>query len=215
MKSNRRNFIKMAGLAGVGIAGSGMILGCSSRKPEKTLADMKVAYIREETAEDKYLKYAQKAKEDNFPKLAIMITAISKAENIHGKNHKKVLDKLKGNYPASPVGSYEVKTTLENLQEAYKAEKYESDEMYPAFIKQANEENVPEAVESFTWAWQVEKQHMGYYNIGITALGTKSELSMPEKWYVCPKCGGTYAEADAKNTCYFDPTPKEQFFEFK
>jgi len=215
MKSNRRNFILTAGLAGVGFAGSGMILGCSSRKPEKTLSDMKVAYIREETAEDRYLKYAQKAREDNFPRLAVMITAISKAEDIHGNNHRKVLDKLKGNYPASPVGNYEVKSTVENLQEAYNSETYESETMYPAFIKEANSENVPEAVESFTWAWQVEKQHQGYYNVALTALGNKSELTLPEKWYVCPKCGGTYAVADVKATCYFDPTPREQFFEFK
>jgi rubrerythrin len=215
MKSNRRNFIKTASIAGVGIAGSGMIFGCSSRKPEKTLADMKVAYIREETTEDKYNKFGQKAKEENFVKIAVMFTAIAKAEGIHGANHKKVLDKLKGNYPASPIGSFEVKSTLENLQDGLNGETYEYETMYPAFIKEANDENVPDAVDSFTWARQVEKQHQGYYNVAITAMGIKSELTLPEAWYVCPKCGGTYAEADRKSTCFFDPTPKEQFIEFK
>jgi rubrerythrin len=210
MKSNRRNFIKIAGLAGTGI-----LVGCSARKPEKSLLNLGTAYTREKTAEEKYLKYAQKAREDNFPKLAIMISAISKAEDIHEENHKKVLDKLKGNYSISKMGEYEVKSTLENLQEAYKAETYEYESMYPAFIKQANEENVPEAVETFTWARQVEGQHQGYYGVAITALGTKSEINMPEAWYVCPNCGGTYAVADLKSTCYFDPTPKEKFIEFK
>jgi rubrerythrin len=215
MKSNRRNFIKTASLAGVGIAGTVMIFGCSTRKPNKSVSNLETAYIREKTAEEKYLKYAQKAREDNFPKLAIMISAISKAEDIHKENHKKALVKLKGNYSSSQTDKYVVKSTFENLQEAYKTETYEYEEMYPAFIKSANDEKVPEAVETFTWARQVEKQHQGYYGIGLTTLGIKSERSLPEAWYVCPKCGGTYAVADVKNTCYFDPTPKEQFIEFK
>jgi rubrerythrin len=210
MKSNRRNFIKVAGLAG-----TGLMVGCRAKKPEKTLADMKVAYIREETTQDKYNKFGQKAKEENFVKIAVMFHAIAKAEGIHGANHKKVLDKLKGDYPASPIGSYEVRSTLENLDDGLKSETYEYDTMYPAFIKEANAENVPDAVNSFTWARQVEKQHQGYYSIALTAMGTKSELTLPEAWYVCPKCGGTYAAADVKATCYFDPTPKSEFIEFK
>jgi rubrerythrin len=215
MKSNRRSFIKMAGLAGIGIAGSGMNISCTARKPEKTIADMRIAYIREETTEDKYNKFGQKAKEENFVKVALMFTAIAKAEGIHGINHKRVLDKLKGEYPSSPVGNFEVKSTLENLQHGMETETYEYETMYPAYIKEATAENVPDAVDSFTWARQVEKQHQGYYNVAITAMGTKSELTLPDEWYVCPKCGGTYAVADLKSTCYFDPTPKEQFIEFK
>jgi rubrerythrin len=210
MKSNRRNFIKMAGLAS-----AGLMVGCSVRKPIKTIADMNVAYIREATTQDKYGKFSTKAKEDNFPKVSIMFAAISKAEGIHAVNHQNVLKKLKGNYEGSPIGHYDVKSTLENLQDGLKTETYEIDTMYPAFIKEATAENVPDAVDSFTWAYQVEIQHQGYYNVAITAMGNSSELTLPEKWYVCPKCGGTYALADLKSTCYFDPTPKDQFFEFK
>lgn len=210
MKSNRRNFLRMAGLAG-----AGLMIGCTARKPTKTLSDMKVAYIREATTESKYNKFSVRAKEENFPKVAIMFAAIAKAEGIHAANHQKVLQKLKGNYEGSPIGNYEVKSTIENLQDGLKGETYEIETMYPAFIKEAKTENVPEAIDSFTWAYQVEIQHQGYYNVAITAFGSKSELTLPEKWYVCPKCGGTYAVADLKATCYFDPTPKEQFFEFK
>ena len=210
MKSNRRNFIRMAGLVGVGV-----MIGCAARKPEKTLADMKVAYIRESTTEEKYNNFGQKAKEENFVKLAVMFTAIAKAEGIHALNHKKVLDKLKGNYEGSPIGNYEIKSTLENLRDGLKGETYEIETMYPTFIKEATAEKAPDAVDSFTWAYQVEKQHQGYYNIAITAMGINRELTLPDKWYVCPKCGGTYAEADVKSTCYFDPTPKEKFIEFK
>ena len=210
MKSNRRNFIKIAGLAGTGI-----LIGCTARKPVKVISDMKVAYIRESTVQDKYNKFAVKATEEKFVKIPIMLRAIATAEGIHAANHKKVLVKLKGNYEGSPIGNFEVKSTLDNLQEGLQTETYEIEVMYPNFIKEAKAENVQDAVDSFTWAYQVEIQHQGYYHIAITAFGTGSELTLPDKWYVCPKCGGTYAEADVKATCYFDPTPKTQFFEFK
>lgn len=212
MKSNRRNFLRSAGL---GLAGSGLLVGCSAKKPEMSISNMTVAYIREATVEGKYLDYAKKAKEDNFPKVALMFTALAKAEGIHAANHQKVLEKLKGKYIGFPVDKYAVLTTLENLQDGLKTEKYEIEVLYPAFIEQAKTENSPEAIESFTWAYQVEIQHMGYYSVALTTLGTGSELNMPEKWYICPSCGGTYALADLKSACNFDKTSKEKFIEFK
>lgn len=212
MKSNRRNFFKAAGL---GIAGSGLLIGCSAPKPEKSISNMTVAYIRETTVEHKYIEYAGKAKEDNFPKVSLMFTALSKAEGIHAANHQKVLEKLKGPYIGFPTSNFAVLSTLENLQDGLKTEKYEIEKMYPAFIEQAKAEGSDEAVETFTWAYKVEIQHMGYYSVALTTLGTGSELNMPEKWYVCPSCGGTYAVADVKNTCYFDEVPKEKFLVFE
>ncbi len=212
MKSNRRNFFKAAGL---GLAGSGLLVGCAPRKPEKSISNMTVAYIREATVEQKYTEYADKAKEDNFPKVGLMFSAISKAEGIHAANHKRVLEKLKGPYVGFPESKYAVFSTLENLQDGLETEKYEIEKMYPAFIDQAKLEGSDEAVESFTWAYKVEIQHMGYYSVALTTMGTGSELNMPEKWYVCPSCGGTYAVADVKNKCYFDDVPKEKFLVFE
>jgi rubrerythrin len=213
MKSNRRNFFKTAGL---GLAGSGMLVGCAAGKPEKSISNMTVAYIRESTVEQKYVEYGKKAKEDNFPKVSLMFTALAKAEGIHAANHQRVLEKLKGGkYIGFPTSKYAVMTTLENLQDGLETEKYEIEKMYPAFIEQAKAENSPEAIETFTWAYKVEIQHMGYYSVALTTMGTGSELNMPEKWFVCPSCGGTYAVADVKKTCYFDEIPKEKFLVYE
>jgi rubrerythrin len=209
MKTDRRNFLKKSGLIG-----AGLMIGCSRSKPSKSMDDLKIAYVREATTQEKYSKFAVKAKEENYPKIATMFNAISKAEGIHAANHQKVIKKLKGNYPNSPVGEFDVKSTLDNLQNGLQTETYEIQTMYPSFIKEAQAENQADAVNSFTWAYQVEIQHQGYYNLAITAFGTGSEVNFPGAWYVCPNCGGTYAKEDLKNTCYFDPTPKEQFFEF-
>jgi rubrerythrin len=212
MKSNRRNFFKAAGL---GLAGSGLLIGCSARKPEKSVSNMTVAYLREATVQQKYLDYAKKALADNFPKVSLMFNALAKAEGIHAANHQKVLEKLKGKYIGFPPGRFAVLTTLENLQDGLETEKYEVEIMYPAFMEEAKTEDSTDALESFKWAYQVEIQHMGYYSVALTALGTGNEMNMPEKWYICPQCGGSYAVADVKNTCYFDPTTKDKFIEFK
>jgi len=209
MKTDRRNFLKQSGLVGVGL-----MVGCSQPKSSRSLNDLKVAYVREATTQEKYSKFAIKAKEENFPKIATMFNAIAKAEGIHAANHQKVIKKLKGTYPDSPVGKFDVKSTLENLQNGLQTENYEIETMYPSFIKEAEAENQADAVNAFTWAYKVEFQHRSYYNLAITAFGTGSEVNLPGIWYVCPRCGGTYAKDDLKNTCYFDPTPKEQFLEF-
>lgn len=209
MKTNRRNFIRLSGLAG-----TGLLIGCYQKKMSQSMDGLKVSYVREATTEAKYLKFGVKATEENYPKIATMLNAISKAEAIHAANHLKVIKKLKGKYPAYPIGEYEVKSTLQNLQNGLMTENYEIETMYPTFIKQAKAEGQLDAVNSFTSAFQVEIQHQGYYNLAITAFGTGNEMNLPAAWYVCPKCGGTYAKEDLKNTCYFDPTPKTEFLEF-
>ena len=104
MKSNRRDFIKASSLLS-----AGLMMGFKTNMPEKTLVNLKAAYMGEATTEEKYNKFALKAKEENFPKLAVMLKAIAKAERIHAINHRIVLDKLGGKWDGSPLGKYEVK----------------------------------------------------------------------------------------------------------
>jgi rubrerythrin len=209
MKTNSRNFIKVAVLAG-----AILMAGCTQKKPEKTIANLKAAYAEEILQIDKYYKYALKAKEEKFDKIALMFTALAKSEAIQARNFKTVLDKL-GVIFTAPVVNNEAYSTFENLLLSYKSETFDIQVSYPKFIDEANEENVPDAVEAFTWAKNDDTEHMGYYFVGLTAYGTKSELTLPAKWYVCPKCGSTFTEADVKDPCQYCQTPISQFFEFK
>lgn len=209
MKTNSRNFIKVAVLAGIFL-----MAGCTQKKPEKTIANLKAAYAEEILQIDKYYKYALKAKEEKFDKIALMFTALAKSEAIQARNFKTALDKL-GIIFTSPVVNNEAHSTFENLLESYKSETYDIQVSYPKFIDEAKEENVTDAVEVFSWAMNDDLAHMGYYYVGLTAYGNKSELTLPEKWYVCPKCGETFAEADVKNPCPICKTQKNEFFEFK
>jgi len=209
MKAIRRNLIKVVIFTGAILMGS-----CSVTKHEKTIADLKAAYAEEGPFPDRYYKYALKAKEDKFDKIAVMFTAIAKAEIIQAANLKKVLDKLGVTFEA-PIVNFEANTTLENLLVSYKSESYDVQVMYPPFIEDAKAENIPDAVESFSWAEESDNQHMGYYFVALTAFANKSELTLPEKWYVCPNCGGTFSVDDVKDNCMFCKTQKDKFFEFK
>jgi rubrerythrin len=208
MQPNRRDFIKITGLSTLGL-----MIGCSKGKPEKTIANLKAAYAEEWALPDRYFKCALKAKEDKLDKVALMFTAIAKAEEIHAANHKKVLDRLGEEYEPSIV-NFETESTFESLLESYKSEAYDVQVMYPQFIDDATDDNVNDAVESLKWAKQTDSQHMGFYYVALTAVGTKSDLELPDKWYVCPTCGGTYPIADLKNTCVICDTSKSKFFEF-
>jgi rubrerythrin len=209
MQSNRRNFFKIIGLIGLAL-----MMSCSSNKHDKTVANLKAAYAEEISQIDRYFKYALRAKEEKFDKIALMFTALAKSEAIQARNFKTVLDKL-GVVFTAPVVNNEAHSTFENLLSSYKSETYDIQVSYPKFIEEAKEENVPDAVEMFSWAKNDDVAHMGYYYVGLTAYGTKNEITLPDKWYVCPKCGETFAEADVKDPCPICKTKKSEFFEFK
>jgi rubrerythrin len=209
MKSNHGNLIKAAVLAA-----AILLAGCSTRQPDKTIANLKACYTEEISQIDRYYKYALKAKEEKYDKIALMFTALAKSEAIQARNFKKVLDKL-GVIFTAPEGNNEAHSTFENLLEAYKSETYDIQVSYPNCIVDAKTENVPDALESFSWAKNDDLAHMGYYFLGLTAYGNKSELTLPGKWYVCPKCGETFAEADVQDPCPICKTQKSEFFEFK
>ncbi len=191
----------------------GFLSSCSSPKPVKTIENLKAAFAGESTASAKYAAYAQKAKEDSLPAVAVLFEAASKAESIHAANHAKVLEKLGVKTdPVNPV--FKVKSTKENLQDAMKGEGYEVTTMYPEFINTAKEEKCTDAVTSFTWAIDTEKKHEGFYQSTLATVDAGNVTALPANYFVCPKCGNTYDAASVKPECEFCQTKQDQFFKF-
>jgi rubrerythrin len=186
------------------------IYGCG-QKPVKTIENLKAAFNGESTASAKYAAFAEKAKTEGYDTVAVMFTAISKAEAIHAGNHLKVLEKLGEKMAGPEIGKFTVLTTAENLAEAEKGETYEIDVMYPEFIATARELKVPDAVKSFTWAFDTEKKHKAFYNAAIVALNSGGEKSVQAQWYICPVCGNTFDGATVPESCDFCLTKKEKF----
>lgn len=158
-------------------------------KSEKNLQD---AFAGESQANRKYLAFAQKAEKEGFHQVAKLFRAAAEAETVHAHNH---LRELKG-----------IKSTKENLEEAINGESYEFQKMYPAMIKDAEEEGNKTALRSFNFANEVEKVHAGLYKKALESLGSNEETD----YYVCEVCGYT-AEGHAPDKCPVCSAKKEMF----
>lgn len=83
------------------------------------------------------------------------------------------------------------------MQAAIEGESYERDKMYPEFISKAESINNKEAVQTFKYAREAERQHASYYQEALDNLDKWRESSV--SFYVCPKCGYTTNQLDFAN----------------
>jgi rubrerythrin len=174
-----------------------------------TIANIKAAIKGETTASAKYAAYSKKAKEEGYNKVALLFEAASKAESVHAGNHLAVLSQL-GEKMDNFEPEYEVKSTMENLQDAINGESYEVATMYPEFLKAAQNDNVNLALISFNYAYQTEKKHAALYKNALAQLQSGNESSLASKYFVCSTCGNTY-ENEAPARCGISMTPRERF----
>jgi rubrerythrin len=180
-----------------------------AKDQNKTIANIKSAIIGETTASEKYAAYSNKAKEEGYTKIALLFEAASRSESIHANNHKAVLEQL-GVKMDDFKRDYKVKTTKENLEDAYKGESYEVSTMYPDFLKIAQKEKVNLAMISFNYAFQTEKKHQALYKNAIDQLKAGKDKDLAFKYMVCQTCGNTY-DGEAPSRCGISMTPKERF----
>jgi len=162
----------------------------------ETETNLKEAFAGESQANRKYLAFAKKAEQEGHPGVARLFKVTAAAETIHAHNH---LEALKG-----------VKSTLENLKEAYAGEHYEFTSMYPPFLEKAKEEKNGTAVATFHWANEVEKIHGALYQEAIDILAAGGTLP-DQEYYVCGRCGFPAANAPL-NKCPVCGAKKEDFF---
>ncbi|EHQ37074.1 rubrerythrin family protein [Methanoplanus limicola] len=139
-----------------------------------TMENAEEAYAGESQANRKYEVFAEKATAEGYPNVAKLFKAASEAEAIHAKRLLFVLNKL---------GS-----TEENLKGSVAGETEEYTEMYPAFIKTADEEGENEAATVFTHAMKAEEVHAGRYQKALEAVSAGNDFEL-SKVYLCPVCG--------------------------
>lgn len=157
-----------------------------------TIDNLKDAFSGESMANRKYLAFAEKADKDGYKQIAKLFRAAAAAETVHAHNHLDILG--------------EVKSTDENLQEAIKGETFEFEEMYPGYIKEANDEENTKAAWSFDVANKVEKIHANLYQKALDNMGSNEDVD----YYVCQVCGNT-VENEAPDICPVCGAPKSKF----
>jgi rubrerythrin len=175
----------------------------------KTIANMQAAFKGETNATARYAAFSKKADEEGYPQIAMLFKAASMSENIHAQNHKVVLEELGVTVePVTPEVT--VNSTKENLAYAVKGEAYEVEEMYPAFLKEADAAGIQLAIVSLNYAYKTEKKHRELYQQAILALESNNFKDMASVYYLCPTCGNTYPNAAAKR-CGISMTNGERF----
>ena len=118
--------------------------------------NLKAAFAGESQANRTYLAFARKADADGFKQIAKLFRAAAEAETVHALAHFRVMGG--------------VKSTEANLQTAIAGEGYEAEEMYPAFLAEAEAEGSKGAAASFRNALAVEKVHHALYTGGLAAF---------------------------------------------
>ena len=135
--------------------------------------NLKAAFAGESQANRKYLAFAKKAEEEGFANIARLFRTAAEAETIHALGHFNALD---------GVGS-----TADNLKAAIAGETYESVEMYPPMLQQAEAEN-HKAKRMFTLAAKAEAVHARLYQQALDSLSQGKDLA-EANIYLCPVCG--------------------------
>ena len=164
-----------------------------------TKENLKTAFAGESQANRRYLAFSKKAEKEGFPNIAKMFKAIAEAETVHALSHLRALG--------------EIKTTLENLEEAKSGEFYEITKMYPDMVETAKKEGHKQGERTTFFALSVEKIHEKMYGKAIEAVKDGKDIK-GTIFHVCPVCGCTF-EGDLPDRCPVCNAKKETFMKIQ
>lgn len=150
-----------------------------------TLENLKSAVMGETGASAKYAACAKAAKEQGYEQISRLFEATSAAEQIHIGLEVGVIQQTEPGYerPAAPEAEG-IATDL-NLIAGALGEIYETSDMYPSFIKKAQEEGDKKAEFVFTRAKLAESVHAELYMDAYNNIDAPTD----EAYYLCPICG--------------------------
>lgn len=160
------------------------------------LENLKQALIGETTAKKKYSMSSKKAEDEGYKEIAYLFKAISKAEEIHIKNHIKAYEKIaKQKFDENILNELnekeiqqKVKDTRSNLIQAIAGETYEFQKMYKSFIKTAKKQDQYLAEFSFNLARNAENVHRKLFIQFLKAFDNGGSYNCL-KIFVCKICG--------------------------
>ncbi len=162
-----------------------------------TSDNLKEAFAGESQANRKYLAFSRKADDEGMPQVARLFRAAAAAETVHAHAHLRVLGG--------------VKSTADNVKAAIEGEGVEFQQMYPKFIKEAEEDGNKPAVTSFKSAMAVEEIHHSLYGEALAAVESGGDLN-EAKLFVCPVCGNTVKDV-VPDACPICGAKKDKWFE--
>ncbi|MCD5416124.1 rubrerythrin family protein, partial [Candidatus Bipolaricaulota bacterium] len=117
-------------------------------KGSRTERNLLTAFTGESQARNRYTYFASQAKKDGYVQMQAIFAETVDQEKEHAKRLFKFLQggdvEITASFPAGKIG-----TTAENLKAAAGGERYEWEEMYPSFAREAREEKFNEIAQVF------------------------------------------------------------------
>ena len=174
-----------------------------------TLENLKAAIAGETGASAKYAAFAKAAKEQGYDQIARLFEATSAAEQIHIGLEYKLVSEMDPDYQKPSAPEVESVQTDLNLIMGAQGEIFETSDMYPAFIKKAQEEGNVKAVQVFTRAKLAESVHAERYLAAYNDIDAADD----DAFYLCPVCGYIH-KGDDFEKCPICFCPKASFKQF-
>ncbi len=174
-----------------------------------TLDNLKSAIQGETGASAKYAAYAKAAKEQGYDQIARLFEATSAAEQIHINLEYGLVAEEEPDFVKPTAEAPEAHQSDLNLIDGAKGEIFETSDMYPAFIKVAQEEGKTKAVQVFTRAKLAESVHAERYLAAYNDLDAADD----DAFYLCPVCGYIH-KGDDFEKCPICFAPKAKFRQF-
>ena len=154
-------------------------------KGSQTEKNLLAAFSGESMARNKYLFFAEKAKQENHPEIQELFESMAKNEGMHGK---LLFQHLFG------IGS-----TSANLKDAISGEYGEWSSMYPSFAEIARSEGFEEVAMLFDNLAKIERDHEQRFMlalINMSRTGSAPAKAAPStvtvEGYRCMFCGAVF-----------------------
>lgn len=165
----------------------------------KTNDNLIAAFAGESQARNKYYFYAEIARQEGYHYIAKIFEETAQNEMYHAMEEYKLL-----------LGE---KNTISNLKDAIESEKYEVEEMYPKFAKEAEIEGNKKASILFSQISKIEKSHLDRFNnlLKLVESGKVYKRDKEIRWK-CSICGYTHQGYEPPSKCPYCKHPKE-FYE--
>ena len=185
------------------------VVSGSTTEVGTTLDNLKAAVTGETGASAKYAAFAEAAEAAGYTQIARLFRATSEAEQVHIAMEYKLVQAEDPEW-AKPVADAPVVEACDlNLIAAANGEIYETSDMYPAFIKKAQEECNDKAVRVFTRAKLAESVHAERYMEAYNNIDAADD----DAYFLCPVCG--YIEkGDDFEVCPICGAKKSAFKQF-
>lgn len=166
----------------------------------KTTENLAAAFSGESQARNKYTFFAKVARKEGYHYIAKIFEETAENERQHAKDHLKMLGGISD--------------TAANLKAAIGGEDFEVTDMYPGFVKDAEDEGDAKAANAFRQVAKVEAHHRERFKklLAMVEAGTVYKRNTAIKWK-CSKCGYIVEDTEPPQACpscqhpqmYFEP----------